>query len=87
MAKQRVTVRGVDMPEVDRELDRISLQWLNDHYPGLAQAIEIGVTQRGHSPIEVRRRVMAQAERYELALRCEQAARAIMAQDLETAIP
>ena len=57
-------------------IDQVSLQWLNDNVPALAQAVEDTVAA-GASPAEVRRFVMRQTQRQELALRCEQAARAL----------
>ncbi len=55
-------------------LDRVSWQWLQDSHPLLAEALELTVGE-GTTPAEVRRFVMAHTGRYELALRCEQAAR------------
>lgn len=61
---------------VGRELDGMSLGWLNDNYPGLAGAVEMAV-DAGARPEELRRLVMARTQRQELALRVEQAARAV----------
>jgi hypothetical protein len=55
-------------------LDRVSWQWLQDNHPLLAEALELAVAG-GAMPAEVRRFVMMHTGRYELALRCEQAAR------------
>ena len=57
-------------------LDQISLQWLNDNYPELAEALDRQV-ERGAAPDQVRRYVVAHTGRLELALRMEQAARAL----------
>ena len=61
---------------VGRELDGMSWGWLNDNYPGLAGAVEMAV-DAGARPEELRRLVMARTGRVELALRVEQAARAV----------
>ena len=55
-------------------LDEISWQWLSDNYPNLAEAVQDAVSQQV-TPDKVRRYVMCRTDRYELALRCEQAAR------------
>jgi hypothetical protein len=57
-------------------LDQVSLQWLNDNMPDLAEALEIEV-ENGATADQVRRFVMAHTQRYELALRMEQATRAL----------
>lgn len=62
--------------QIETVLDRLSLQWLNDNQPELAEAIDVAVAN-GASAGEIRRLVMAQTQRLELALRCEQAARAL----------
>lgn len=59
---------------IGEALDELSWFWMNDTHPQLAQAIETAVG-RGVTPIEVRRYVVQQTQRDELALRCEQAAR------------
>jgi hypothetical protein len=64
------------MDVVNAQLDGLSRQWLSDTYPGLAEAIEMAVDQ-GARPEQVRRLVMERTGRVELAMRCEQAARAI----------
>lgn len=63
--------------EIGAALDGMSLSWLNDTYPGLATALEKAM-DAGARPEEVRRLVMARTQRMELAMRCEQAARAIL---------
>jgi hypothetical protein len=55
-------------------LDEESFQWMSDHLPELADAIEEAVT-KGTAPERIRRFVMQQTARWELALRCEQCAR------------
>ena len=64
------------MRKVGEALDAISWEWLEEMYPGLAEAIE-GEVARGASPAEVKRFVQGWTFRPELALRCEQAARAV----------
>lgn len=64
---------------IGEALDAISWQWLNDNHWELAAAVEQAVDD-GATPEQVRRYVMYRAERYELALRCEQAARYLMSQ-------
>lgn len=57
------------------ELDKISLEWLEESHPGLANAIEEAVG-KGVSPHRIKRYVMDRVGRWELAMRCQQAARA-----------
>jgi hypothetical protein len=64
------------MERLGEALDAASLQWLNDNHPELAGALEHEVAI-GARPEEVRRYVMQRTQRQELALRCEQAARAM----------
>jgi len=63
-----------DFATIGKALNEISWQWLNDNRPALAEAIEVEVG-RDAEPQQIRRYVMAQTQRIELALRCEQAAR------------
>lgn len=63
-----------DLTHIGQALDQISHQWLGDTHPRLAEAIEFEV-RAGVTPAEIRRYVMRQTQRAELALRCEQAAR------------
>ncbi|MBN1954290.1 MAG: hypothetical protein JW900_04480 [Anaerolineae bacterium] len=65
-----------ELTNIGAALDVMSMQWLNDNAPELAEALEREV-QLGATPPEVRRYVMQQTQRLELALRCEQAARAM----------
>jgi hypothetical protein len=62
------------LADVGQALDEISWQWLSDNFPRLAEAIQ-GAVEGGAEPDGVRRYVMVRTQRYELALRCEQAAR------------
>ena len=62
------------MEQIGNALDEISWEWLDEQYPGLAEAIE-GEMRRGASPAEIKRFVVGRTYRVELALRCEQAAR------------
>lgn len=64
----------LSLPRIGRALDEISWQWINDNHPLLAEAIEDEVSH-GATPRQIRRYVVRQTQRYELALRCEQAAR------------
>lgn len=59
---------------IAQALDEISWHWLGDNFPRLAEEIGAAV-QSGAEPGQVRRFVMRQTQRTELALRCEQAAR------------
>lgn len=63
-----------ELTAIGQALDEISHQWVCDNHPRLAEAIEAEV-QMGATPDLVRRYVMRQTQRLELALRCEQAAR------------
>jgi hypothetical protein len=59
---------------LNHELDAISYDWLVTQHSGLASAIENAVAE-GNNPIQIKRAVLRQTGRSELALRCEQAAR------------
>jgi len=67
-----------ELPAVGQALDSQSWEWLSDTLPVLSEAIktEIG---RGATPEQVRMFVLHRTERRELALRCEQAARHLVA--------
>lgn len=60
--------------ELDQALDEESWNWISETLPAIASAVQSAVV-RGASPDDVRRRVMGKAQRYELAVRCEMAAR------------
>lgn len=60
--------------ELDQALDAQSWRWLSENEPEIAEGVENAVT-KGATAEDVRRRVMRQAQRFELALRCEAAAR------------
>jgi hypothetical protein len=62
------------MDVLNRALDEISYEWLLEHFPAVAEAIEAELAQ-GATPTGVKRAVMARTSRLEFALRCEQAAR------------
>lgn len=68
------TQSQIALEPVGAAIDYESHQWLNDNRPDLAGAIDQAV-DRGIEPIAVRRFVMRQTARIELALRCEQYAR------------
>lgn len=71
-----MTVKQWTVP-LERALDVVGLQWLNDTHPEIAEAVSQAVTA-GAEPVEIRRLVMGRTGRIELALRCEQAARALL---------
>ena len=70
MAKER----NVALAGIGAALDALSWDWLIDTHPVLAEAVEEAVDD-GVEARDIRRYVMAQTQRLELALRCEQAAR------------
>ncbi len=59
---------------IDEELDQISYEWLIQNHPALLHAMTKDINA-GRQPADLRRRVLERTGRYELALRCEQAAR------------
>ena len=61
-----------ELTAIGSALDEISWYWLSDNFPRLAEAVEVETT-KGADPVQVRRYVMRQTQRMELALRCEQA--------------
>ena len=61
-------------------LDAESLEWLNDNKPQLVDALEVEIAN-GATPQEIKRLVIRHTQRIELALRLEQATRAILAGD------
>ena len=64
-----------ELAVVGEALDEISWDWLSDNFPALAEALQTAVMENGVTPERIRRFVMGKVQRYELALRCEQAAR------------
>jgi len=68
-----------DLTAIGSALDEISWYWIGDNYPRLADALRHEI-DHGAQPEQVRRYVMQQTQRAELALRCEQAARFLAAQ-------
>ena len=68
------------LTSIGKALDEISWEWLSDNYPVLATAVEEAV-KLNVTPDEVRRYVMWHVDRYEIALRCEQAARHLRGDD------
>jgi len=72
--KENTMPKPKDLAAIGAALDEISFDWLSDYHPVLAEAIEAAVG-RGVDAQQIRRYVMAQTQRIELALRCEQAAR------------
>lgn len=79
MSKQDVPI--LPFEEIGTALDAISWDWLSNTHPDLAGALEDVLSEHGIPPEEIRRYVMAKTQRYELALRCEQAARYLLAQN------
>ena len=71
---KRKPIDRLDLPVIGRALDEISWDWISDNHPYLAEAIQ-AETQHGANPNQIRRFVMQQTQRTELALRCQQAAR------------
>lgn len=51
-----------NLADIGKALNELSWQWLNDNCPGVAEALTIAV-ERGATPGEVRRFVMARTER------------------------
>lgn len=70
--------KSFSLQAIGDALDEISWAWLSDNFPQLAEAIKTE-SDRGATPDQVRRYVMQQTQRLELALRCEQAARWLQA--------
>lgn len=60
--------------QIDEALDTISYGWLSREHPELLEAIESAVMD-GVAVEEIKLRVALRTYRYELTLRCEQAAR------------
>jgi hypothetical protein len=67
------------MEALDKALDIISYDWLLEHFPGVAEAIEVEL-KNGATPLSIKRAVMARTGRLEFSLRCEQAARYVVKQ-------
>lgn len=63
---------------LDRALDAESWAWLEEQHPVLAEAVQVAI---GHSakPDQIKRRVLSRTGRWELARRCELAARWLVA--------
>ena len=62
------------MEQLDKALDFISYEWLAEQHPQLVEAIEAEL-RGGATPRQIKHAVLSRAQRIELALRCEQAAR------------
>jgi hypothetical protein len=62
-----------DLVAIGQALNEISWEWLSNNHPQLAEAIRTEM-EHGATPGQIRRFVMRQTQRLELALRCEQAA-------------
>ena len=74
MSRNKKPSDRLRLPVIGRALDEISWDWISDNHPLLAEAIQTE-TQHGADPDQIRRYVMQQTQRTELALRCQQAAR------------
>jgi hypothetical protein len=59
---------------LDRALDAESWAWLEEQHPVIADAVQVSI-ERGAEPDAIKRRVLMRTGRWELALRCELAAR------------
>ena len=72
---------AVDMPDITAAIDAESLDWLADNAPALFNAVAAEV-KHGRTPEQIRRHVLAAVglHRLALAVRCEQAARAMVAE-------
>lgn len=70
--------RMKDLPAIGAAINEESWEWLRDQIPQLAEGVSTEVG-RGATPEQVRVYVLDRTERRELALRCEQAARHLMA--------
>jgi hypothetical protein len=76
--QQPVYVAGQKpMESLGVALDAASFDWMVEQYPDIAAAIEQSLA-RGATPGQVKRFVLAHTGRLELALRCEQCARAAL---------
>jgi hypothetical protein len=64
------------MQRLGAAMDNESLEWLSDNRPDLADALEAEIID-GATPEMVRRFIMGTYQRPEIALRLEQAARAL----------
>lgn len=62
------------MPALERALDAESYEWLATNQPDILTAIEIEIAN-GHTPEQIKWRVLRRTNRFEIAMRCEQAAR------------
>jgi hypothetical protein len=62
------------MKRLGEQLDHESYEWLLAHHPAIAVALEDEI-KAGATADEVRKFVIQQTQRPELAYRCEQAAR------------
>jgi hypothetical protein len=64
------------MPALERALDAESYEWLATNQPDILTAIEVEIGN-GHTPEHIKWRVLRRTNRFEIAIRCEQAARHI----------
>lgn len=65
--------------ELSTALDAESWDWLSENAPDIARGVALAVTRK-QQPSDVRRFVAGRTGRFELAMRCEQAARYLMTQ-------
>lgn len=73
-----MAIRIKELPAIAAAVDNESWEWLYDNLPELAEGVKTEVG-RGATPEQVRVFVLHRTERRELALRCEQAARHLVA--------
>lgn len=70
----------IAFPDLDAAIDAESWLWLQENAPFYADAVALEV-KRGHSPTAIYQRAMRLTQRQPLALRLEQAARHLIAQE------
>lgn len=73
------------LPALDLAINEESWLWLDDNVPLLARAVQTEV-KRGASAAQIKRYVIQRTGREAIALRCEQAAAFLAAQN-EEAVP
>lgn len=66
------------MPTLERALDAESYEWMATNQPNILTAIEAEVA-KGRTPDQIKWRVLRITNRFEIAMRCEQAARHVLA--------
>jgi hypothetical protein len=69
--------KTVNMPTLQQALDAESYEWLAGYAPVILGALEREVAG-GRTPEQIKLFVLRQTGRFEIALRCEQAARHVL---------